>query len=211
MPYDNIPIIVVLWQHSSYGGKRTIIINNELNMNTLGFNDITSSIGIHPGPNYNPNHTYRVAFYEGANYQGCVLTLTQGAYPCLVRPYNFNDIISSVRIWPPLNTNIVLHPHSTHTISPIPLVAEIFEHSNYRGKKLTIVENIANIHSYADFGDIVTSVKVHRGPNYVEDNKVKLYGAVNYRGGHIELDIGNYPNIGTSHGFNDVVSSVRIR
>lgn len=212
MSYSNIPIVVVLWQHSRFGGKRCPLLGNTPRLSDYGFNDLTSAIGIHPGPNYNPNVTYRVGFWEHAWYHGGRLMLAQGAYPSMSRPYNFNDIISAVRFYsPPLKTQVYLHPMNAPRISPIPLVVELYQHSNYRGRRLNVVENISNIHSYADFGDIVTAVRVHKGPNYTAGKKARLYRHVNYMGGYIELGVGNYPNIGVSHGFNDVVSSVKIR
>jgi len=211
MSYSNIPIVIVLWQHSSYGGIRCPLLRNTPNLTDYGFNDMTSAIGIHPGPNYDPNVTYRVGFFEASSYRGCRLVLAQGAYPCVSRPYNFSDIISSVRIYPPLNGRVSLNPVDAPTIRPIPLVVELYQHSNYRGRRLNVVENIPNIHSYANFGDLVTTVRVTQGPNYTSGIKTRLFRDVNYRGGYVELDVGNYPNIGTSHGFNDVVSSIKIR
>jgi len=34
---------------------------------------------------------------------------------------------------------------------------------------------------------------------------------VDYSGSSTRLGPGDYPNIGTSHGFNDIVSSIRVR
>lgn len=201
MAYDKIPIIVALWQHSGYGGRRVLLTEDTPILSRFNFNDITSAIGIHPGPDFDPAAHYAVAFYEHANYGGARIVLTPGAYPSL-SPWNFNDKISSVDFNPKPNVPV---------ISPIPLVVELYEHSNYRGKKCIILEDVADIHSYAEFGDIVSSVKVFRGPNYTPGKKAVLYRDVNYRGGSIELDVGSYPNIGTTHGFNDVLSSIKVR
>lgn len=50
-----------------------------------------------------------------------------------------------------------------------------------------------------------------RGPSYEPGMKIRLFRDVNYMGGEVALDPGDYPNIGVSHGFNDVVSSVKVR
>ena len=201
MAYDNIPIIVVLWQHSNYGGRRVLLTKDTPRLSPYDFNDRTSAIGIHPGPDFDPNAHYTVGFYRDSYYRGARILLTPGAYPSL-SPWNFNDKISSVNFDP--------RP-DVPAISPIPLVVELYEHSYYRGKKCMILEDVANIHDYADFGDMVSSVRVFQGPNYTTGKKAVLYRDVNYRGGKIELEVGNYSNIGTSHGFNDVLSSIKVR
>ena len=112
------------------------------------------------------------------------------------------DIISSV--------NFDKGLPGTGTISPIPVVAEIYEHPNYEGRKFIVVENIGNLHTYAALGDKISSVKVMQGPNFVEGKKVKLCRDIGGSGGCIELAPGNYPNIRTSHNFGDVCSAVYV-
>jgi len=50
MAYINIPIMVVLWEHAGYGGRRLVLTQDTPDLGVYGFHDMASSIGIHPGP-----------------------------------------------------------------------------------------------------------------------------------------------------------------
>jgi hypothetical protein len=87
----------------------------------------------------------------------------QGEYPVL-EDFHFNDRISSIRIE-------TLNRRSSWTltappIEPIPVIVQLYEHQNYRGKRLNVIEDIANLGSYNGFNDITSSVRVRQGPNY---------------------------------------------
>jgi hypothetical protein len=203
MAYNNIPIIVALWQHAGFRGQRLVLTEDTPSLGVYGFNDMASSIGIHPGPDYVAGTKYEVSFYEHSLYGGGQLVLVgPGAYPNLVRPYNFNDVISSVNF----NKGVP----DTGKITPIPVVVELYQHKDFGGRKLIVFEDISNLHTYSDFGDTVSSVKVLQGPNFSAGKKAKLCRHFGEGGGCIELDPGDYPNIHTSHGFGDVCSSVYI-
>jgi len=203
MAYNNIPIIVVLWEHAGYQGRRLVLTEDTPDLGIYGFHDMASSIGIHPGPNYVAGKKYEVSFYEHSLYGGAQLILTgPAAYPNLTRPYNFNDVISSV--------NLNQGAPGTGTITPVPVVVELYEHANFAGRKFIIVQNVSNLHSYGAFGDMVSSVKVMQGPNFVAGKKAKLCRDLAGMGGCIELAPGDYPNIHQSHGFGDVCSSVYV-
>lgn len=203
MAYNNIPIIVVLWEHTGFGGRRLALTDDTPDLGVYGFHDMASAIGIHPGPNYVAGTKHEVSFYEHSLYGGAQLVLTGPAcYPSLIRPHNFNDVISSVK----LNHGAP----GTATITPIPVVVELYEHTNYTGRKFIVVQNIGNLHTYGAFGDIVSSAKVMQGPNFVLGKKAKLSRDVGGGGGSIELAPGNYPDLHASHGFGDVCSSVYV-
>ncbi len=203
MAYNHIPVIVVLWEHSGYGGRRIVLTEDTPDLGVYGFHDMASSIGIHPGPNYVAGTRHQISFYEHSLYGGAQLILEgPGAFPSLIRPYNFNDVISSV--------NFSQGAPGTGTISPIPVVAELYEHANYGGRKFLVLQNISNLHTYAAYGDVVSSVKVMEGPNFVAGKKLKLCRDLGGVGGCIELAPGNYPNLHTSHAFGDVCSSAYV-
>lgn len=87
----------------------------------------------------------------------------QGKYPVL-EDFHWNDRISSITIE-------TLNRPSTWTltappITPIPVFVQLYEHKNYRGKRLNVIQDIANLGSYNGFNDITSSVRVLRGPNY---------------------------------------------
>lgn len=206
-----IPLVVALWEHAGFGGRKRLLVENTPNLLQSAFNDTTSAIGIHPGPDYAAWKTAHggreptVGFYEHVNFGGAVLILTTGAYSSIHLLHNFGDLISSVRFNPA--------PPAAGTIAPIPLVVELFADPNFTGNRLVVVEDSANIP--ADFGsefnDVVTAVRVKQGPNFVAGKEAQLFRDLNFTGGKIDLPPGDYPNIGASHGFNDVVSSIKVR
>lgn len=133
-----------------------------------------------------------------------MLRLTAGAYANIHLLHNFGDAVSSVRFNPP-------HP-DTHAIRPIRLVVELYQHINFGGDRIVIVESSSNL--ILDFGtefnDVTSSVRVRRGPDFAAGNVAQLHRDVNFLGGKIDLAPGDYPNLITSHGFNDVASSIRV-
>jgi len=206
-----IPLVVALWEHSGFSGRKRWIVRNTSSLGAQVFNDRVSAVRVHPGPDYaswkaaNGGKEPTVGLYEHVNYGGAVLILTAGVYSNIHRLYNFGDVVSSVRINPT--------PPSAWAITPIPLVVTLYADANFTGNRLVVVEDSLNIP--ADFGsefnDVTTSVRVEQGPNYVAGNQARLFRDVNHLGGEIPLPVGNYPNIGTSHGFNDVVSSIKVK
>lgn len=203
MAYNNIPIIVVLWEHPKFSGRRVVLTEDTRDLGVYGFLRMASSIKIHAGPNYEAGTKHEVSFYELTQYDGGQLVLVGPAeYPSLVMPYNFNDVISSV--------NFYRGPLIPGAITPIPVVAELYENPDYGGRKLIVVQNVSNLRDYAAFEDKVSSVRVMQGPNFVAGKKAKLCRDPNGSGGCIELAPGNYPNIQTSDGFGDVCSSVYV-
>ena len=205
-----IPVVVALWQHVGFGGYRRLLVEDTTNLVLQAFNDKVSAIGIHRGPDYDAwkkahgGKEPTVGFYEHINYGGRALILTAGAYANIHSLFKFGDVISSVKFNPPFPAAPI--------IQPIPLAVEVYEHANFKGKQAVIVENVPHLINYLgpEFNDIITSVKVKKGPNYTTGKKAQLFQHVQYKGKSIELDIGEYPNIGKSHNFNDVVSSIKV-
>lgn len=205
-----IPIIVVLWEHVGFRGRRRTLIQDTPNLLLQSFNDKVSSIGIHKGPDYDQWKRIHgkepvAEFFEHINYRGKSIILPPGAYANIHSLFGFGDVISSVKFTPSF-------PEAPE-IKPIPLIVEIYEHANFRGKRATIVENVADIISYLgwEFNDVISSVRVIKGPDYSPGMKAHFFQHINYRGRSISLNVGNYPNIGASHGFNDVISSIKVR
>jgi hypothetical protein len=206
-----IPLVVALWEHVGFGGRKRLVVEDTPNLVLQAFNDKTSAIGVHPGPDYvawknaHGGKEPTVGFYEHINYGGALLTLTTGAYANIHLLHNYGDTISSVKFNPV--------PAGAGTIGPIPLVVEIYEHANFTGRRAVVVEDSSNVITDfgSDFNDIVSSVRVKEGPGFVAGKQAQLFRDINFLGGKVDLPPGDYANIGTSHGFNDVVSSVKVR
>src|SRR5262249_29335442 len=118
-----IPLVVALWEHAGFGGRKRLIVENTTNLLLQAFNDKTSAIGVHPGPD---SRRWQAAAgwreppagpYEDINPAGAALLLTTGASAITPLLSNVGDQISSVRFNPRWG--------SAGTSSPIPLVVEL--------------------------------------------------------------------------------------
>jgi len=206
-----IPLVVALWENTNFGGRKRLLVDDTPILSLLAFNDTTSAVGVHPGPDYaawkaaHGGKEPTVGLYENVNFGGAALILTTGAYASIHRLFNFGDAVSSVRFNPP--------PPSAAAITPIPLIVELFQHDNFNGNRLVVVEDSASLSGDfgSEFNDVVTSVRVTSGPNFVAGKVAQLFRDANFGGGKIDLPPGSYPNIGASHGFNDAVSSIKVR
>ena len=98
----------------------------------------------------------------------------------------------------------------------IPLVAVLWEHAGFGGRKRTLVEDTPNLILQA-FNDTASALGLHPGPDYTswknahggKEPTVGFYEHVNYYGGVLILTAGAYSNIHLLHNFGDQISSVR--
>ena len=204
-----VPLVAALWEHINFQGRKRVFVSDTPNLVLKSFNDTTSSIRVHPGPDYiqwkniNGGREPSISFFQDINFGGESITLTVGEYPNIHNVFNFGDLISSVKFNFP--------PQIPITISPISVIAELFIDQNYSGSRIVIVEDSSDIPGdfVSEFIDAVSSAIVTPGPNYTAGDKAQLFSDVNWGGTHIDLYPGSYPNIGTSHEFN-VAKSIKI-
>ncbi len=204
-------LIVELFQHVRYRGKRITIIDSVSNTEVLGANNVTSSIKIYKGPGYDVAPNYKAVFYEYPKHQGRRLVLAPGYYPNIHEiPYNFGDIISSINFTPAL-------PPTPPEYGAIPVIVELFDDTNYKGTKGTIMRDVSQM---ADVGmdNAVSSVRIHRGPNFPFSGcQIVFYANPNFEGDKLPLlltqrayrkDIPNLHDY--ENRFGDVISSIKI-
>ncbi len=116
-------------------------------------------------------------------------------------PIRFGEAISSVKF----NQGVPPAP----AVSPIPVVAELYDGVNYGGQKLIIFEDVDNLTTYSGYNNRASSVKVFKGPNYSPGDKIRLYDTFNGTGDYIDLEPGEYPDLQQSHTFTNRTSSTR--
>lgn len=233
--YTSIPLIVRLWKDPQSGddsstnpwkGHRICLVNDTNDLDIYNFDNCTSAIEIIPGPNYDPNVDYKVIFYGEKDFKkghgGAELELGIGKYPNLEHPHNFDDMISSVKF------PDVQHSQINSDVGEIAIVAELYEHPGFEGKKLIVLlgDQQYNIPNLADYefdrnflgfeSKIVSSVEVFKGPNYTDGKFLKLYRNKDYKGGHIDLfpsvpphTNGEYGDL-RDYGFDNEALSVKI-
>ncbi|NES76583.1 MULTISPECIES: hypothetical protein [unclassified Okeania] len=204
MEYAHIPLIVELYQHLFWRGNpgmRLLLSQDTPDLALYYMDNRTSSLKIRPGPNFDPNAHYEVSFYRDANYISSQLVLKPGEYPYIHIPMRFGESISSVKF----NQGVPPAP----AVSPIPVVAELYDLINYGGRKLIIFEDVNHLGQYSGYNDLTSSVKVFKGPNYSPGDKIRLYQDPDASGNYIDLEPGEYPNLQQSHSFSNMTSSTR--
>ncbi len=95
--YDSISLVIELYEHKGFVGKRFYIVKDESNLEEgPTFNDNVSAIKVCQGPNWNGE---KAEFFKHTNFTGSSITLEVGEYGDIHEgPYDFGDRISSVRI-----------------------------------------------------------------------------------------------------------------
>jgi len=211
----SIPLVAALWENPNFGGRRRVLAKDEPNLVSEGFDNVVSSIGVHPGPSYNEwklkngGKEPTVGFYKDLYFGGAALILTTGAYADIKTLFNFNDVISSVLFNPT--------PAGAKPIVPIPLIVHIFKNSQCGGQETQIVENTFNISDYlgGDWNDAISSAWIEAGPDYTGSEKARFwedkptsqmpFGS----GGHMDLAVGTYLDFKQLH-FNDKTSAIQL-
>lgn len=143
-----IPLVLVLWEHKKFGGTKRVFVADDHNLTSdtplpsADFNDKSSAIGVHPGPDFDPNESLTISLFSDADFKGSELVVEAGVYPNLA-DINFNDSISSVRFnapgarQPGLYVRGALEAGIRPTgpaaaIAPIPAVVQLYATHNYR-------------------------------------------------------------------------------
>jgi hypothetical protein len=90
------------------------------------------------------------------------------------------------------------------------LVVEVFEHVNYHGRKITLVESIPNT---TEIGaqDVISSIKIYQGPGFSASPNYKaiFHEHEKYKGRRLVLAPGFYPNIHEiPYNFGDAITSI---
>ena len=178
----------------------------------IGFYDNISSIKLYRGPAYAAAPNYKMVCYERPNFRGRTLVLSPGLYGHLdlVSYGSFGDRIESIEFKPMPVT-------SGPDYGTIPLVVEVYQHPDFRGRKATVLRDVAHT---GDIGlhDAISSIKIRRGPNFPPTGcKVMFFEHTDFEGQALPIEIGptefykELPNLHTQPKFfGDIISSIKI-
>jgi regulation of enolase protein 1 (concanavalin A-like superfamily) len=181
----------------------------------IGFQDNISSLRVYKGPNFSSNPNYKVILYQHRDYRGKKLALGPGFYPNLHdTAFNFADRISSINFGSSLD---VAGPEW----GTIPLIVDCYEHVEFRGKKITILRDIANLRDPQGgtwFEDRISSIRIFKGPDFPRDGaEVVFYEHPEFEGGSIpiRMEPSEYkkelPNLHLlPQNFGDSISAIKI-
>ena len=88
------------------------------------------------------------------------------------------------------------------------LIAKVYQHANYGGEYRYIHNDVSSFGNVLGFNDKVSSIKIYRGNNYVDGDKIRFYQHADFSGGYLDLGPGAYPNIHVQpFSFGDKISS----
>jgi len=156
--YGAIPVIIEAFQDTDYQGQKSVILRDVSNMADIGMDNIISSLRIYRGPHF-PFSGCTVIFYENPNFEGnrMPISLNNRRYSEEVANLNsqerFGDIISSIKIAPMGNFNVLIVIGDKSTTEP------------------AILETLPSVEG-SKFN--YTTVKINSNP----DNKGDPYNAV---------------------------------
>lgn len=214
-----IPLVAVAYADANYGGARRYFYIDENNLANQGYNDVTSSVKVYKGPQYNQyKATYgtepSVAFCPDANGGGACTRFTVGEYPTVSR----NDWYSSVvfNLDPQLGETATPRTFPADSFQ-VKMICRLFGDANYGGRYMDIFATPNQEHTglanFKDHGvnDFFSSIQVQRGPSWSNGDIMVFYADKNYGGAAISAACANgicknTPSLKTL-GWNDRMSS----
>lgn len=171
---------IVLYEHPAFGGDLRVIREDtpDLDLGTIDFADVTSSLMIYG--------LQGVRLYDGKNYTGAELTLTENTSDLTL--FDFNDRIGSVDVYPYQHTG----PYIT-----------LYQDANYQGDSRVIRVDTPDLDlGTINFADVASSVRFYGLQG------VRLYDGRNFTGSELTLT-GDVPNL-SQYSFNDRTGSVDV-
>ncbi len=215
MPVVIPRLIVEVFQHTNFRGRMGYVLEPVPHTGRIGFQDNISSLRVFKGPNFSGSPNYKVLLYQHVNYKGKKLALGPGFYPNLHDvAYNFADRVSSINFG---STIDVVGPEW----GTIPMIVDCYEHVEFKGKKITILRDIANLRDPQGrswFEDRISSIRIFKGPNFPPDGaEVVFYEHPDFEGQklHIRMEPSEYkkelPNLHLlPQSFGDSISAIKI-
>ena len=215
MPVVVPRLIVEIFQHTNFRGRMGYVVEPVPFTAHIGFQDNISSLRVYKGPNFSSNPNYKVILHQHRDFRGKKLALGPGFYPNLHdTAFNFADRISSINFGSSLD---VAGPEW----GTVPLIVDCYEHVEFRGKKITILRDIANLRDPQGgtwFEDRISSIRIFKGPDFPRDGaEVVFYEHPDFEGGSIpiRMEPSEYkkelPNLHLlPQNFGDSISAIKI-
>ena len=204
-----IRLVVTLFENPNFEGAKREIVVNTPNLSDQDFNDKTSSVIVQPGPNHpnienlpatHPLKEPTVTLFEHQGFTGGSISLTQGKYPNLARPFNFDDVVTSVAF--------DFEPEIVQPIRFIPFVVELYENPNFGGSHIVVAQNTPDLGKFGPRFNKVSSIKIFQGPDFekLSLKMVTFFSEINFEGDVVlERGPGVYADLGV---FDDRIRSL---
>ncbi len=120
--YGAVPVIVEVYYDTNFEGQQGIILRDVSNLEDVGMSNVISSLRIYRGPDF-PFAGCQVVFYDNPNFEGArmPIKLDSGQYHKEITNLHkerFGDIISSVKIAPTGDFNVLIVIGDSRTTEP---------------------------------------------------------------------------------------------
>jgi hypothetical protein len=186
MPNVTPRLVVEIFEHPGYGGRAGYLIYPQRTMAEAGFPNGIRSARVYRGPGFGAGPNYRAVLFEQQNFAGRKLVLAPGYYPNLLdMSVNYSGVVGSVNFAPDVDL-------AGPTWGTIPVTVEVFDDVGFRGRKATILRDVANTHTTLGMADTIMSVRVTKGPDFPSSGaKVRLYEHIDFEGSYLEVVLTN--------------------
>lgn len=182
---------LIVYEHGDFKGKNTKITESQANLKSLKWNDKISSIQV--------ERLSKESMVENENelIDGNVYVYVESYFAGKYKAYNatkvnklveFNDQFSSIRV------------NNDYQVT-------IYEHSDFKGKNVTITESLANL-KMIKWNDKVSSLIVEKYDS--TSNVAILYEDSHFSGYFLPLKLGEQKNLSKQTWFNDKASSIKV-
>jgi hypothetical protein len=182
-----IPIVLVLYEHSAYGGIRRYYIEaeNDLYYHDFNFSDKATSAIVYKGPDYDAYKAETgteptVTLYSDGSFGGSKMVLRVGKYTDF-SVYGFNDVVSSIQFLQDANP-LTPNDQPDNTFSNIHTVIKLFQDAGQSGYRITVLgttnldhKDISDYTPIFNMNDRFTSFIASRGPNSTSTSGVRFY------------------------------------
>ena len=168
MPISKPRLIIEVFEHLNFGGRRGYVIKPVPFTTEIGFQDNISSVKVYKGPSFRSSPNHKAILHEHWHFEGKKLVLGPGFYPNLHDMiYNFKDNISSISF-------ASISQASGPEWGTVPIILECYEHAEFRGRNITVLRDVPHTAALG-LHDSISSVRIFKGPDFPSEGACLLY------------------------------------
>jgi regulation of enolase protein 1 (concanavalin A-like superfamily) len=182
MPIFVPRLIVEFYEGWGFSGKRAVVVDSVPDLSRIGMLDRVFSVRVFKGPGYASSPDHKLVLYDQLDYKGNHVALGPGFYPNLQDSVRRFEAPRSVRFESRLETG-------GPEWGGISAIVELYNRPNYEGRKTTVIRDVPDVAEVGQ-GNIVSSVKVFKGPNCPRTGcRVLFYSGAEFSGMSLPLEL----------------------
>jgi hypothetical protein len=218
MAFNEVKMIVQLFEAPNFQGQHVELSEAIGDLRPLDFDGRAKSAKVFRGPSWTSNDELGRIVRLSSQREGTA----PGFLPTIdLRPGEYPDVLSLLRSAPhgfpaavvgsvdfPLLPDLTVTVPGETPFNRIPVVVVLYEHADFRGRKRILYADEPDLEAGTGFGNVVSSVKILAGPNFVEGLGCKLFQQIAFGGAVLPFGLSEVPRL---TGFtNDEISSVQV-